>query len=127
MRTEMILDAIEMARWGRGAHHDDLRRHSDAGSQFTPIRYGKRLAEIGATPSIGSVGDSYENALAETVNGCYKTELVRGPAALGHGERSRTSNLRPLAGCTGTTRGASAVTSATSHRLSSSRRSVLTK
>lgn len=80
MRTEMVLDAIEMARWSRGRHHEDLRCHSDAGSQFTSIRYGERLAEIGATPSIGTVGDSYDNALAETVNGYYKTELVRGPA-----------------------------------------------
>ena len=83
MRTEMVLDAIEMARWGRGPHQEDLRCHSDAGSQFTSIRYGERLAEIGATPSIGTVGDSYDNALAETVNGYYKTELVRGPARPG--------------------------------------------
>jgi putative transposase len=85
MRTEMILDAIGMARWGRGAHHNDRRCHSDAGSQgqFTSIRYGERLAEIGATPSIGTVGNSYGNALAETVNGYYKTELVRGPARSG--------------------------------------------
>lgn len=83
MRTEMVLDAIEMARWGRGTHHEDLRCHSDAGSQFTSIRYGERLAEIGATPSIGTVGDSYDNALAETVNGYYKAELVRGPARRG--------------------------------------------
>lgn len=80
MRTEMVLDAIEMARWSRGTRHEDLRCHSEAGSQFTSIRYGERLAEIGATPSIGTVGDSYDNALAETVNGYYKTELVRGPA-----------------------------------------------
>src|SRR5690606_13441536 len=46
MRTPMVLDAIEMARWNRGHHHDDLRCHSDAGSQFTSIRYGERLAEI---------------------------------------------------------------------------------
>jgi transposase InsO family protein len=83
MRTPMVLDAIEMARWNRGTHHDDLRCHSDAGSQFTSIRYGERLAEIGATPSIGTVGDSYDNALAETVNGYYKTELIRGPARTG--------------------------------------------
>jgi len=83
MRTEMVLDAIEMARWSRGRHHAGLRCHSDAGSQFTSIRYGERLAEIGATPSIGTVGDSYDNALAETVNGYYKTELVRGPARPG--------------------------------------------
>ena len=55
----------------------------DAGAQFTSIRYGERLAEIGAVPSIGSVGDSYDNALAETVNGFYKTELIRGPARQG--------------------------------------------
>uniref|UniRef100_UPI00311F1C3A IS3 family transposase n=1 Tax=Microbacterium schleiferi TaxID=69362 RepID=UPI00311F1C3A len=83
MGTEMVLDAIEMARWSRGRHHEDLRCHSDAGSQFTSIRYGERLAEIGVTPSIGTVGDSYDNALAETVNGYYKTELVRGPARSG--------------------------------------------
>jgi transposase InsO family protein len=83
MRTPMVLDAIEMARWNRGTHHDGLRCHSDAGSQFTSIRYGERLAEIGAVPSIGSVGDSFDNALAETVNDYYKAELIRGPARRG--------------------------------------------
>ena len=83
MRTPMVLDAIEMARWNRGLRHEGLRCHSDAGSQFTSIRYGERLAEIGATPSIGSVGDSFDNALAETVNGYYKAELIRGPARTG--------------------------------------------
>jgi transposase InsO family protein len=83
MRTPMVLDAIEMARWSRGHHHHDLCCHSDAGSQFTSIRYGERLAEIGAVPSIGSVGDSFDNALAETVNGYYKAELIRGPARTG--------------------------------------------
>jgi putative transposase len=80
MRTQMVLDALEMARHARGARLDGLTCHSDAGSQFTAVRYGERLAEIGAVPSIGSVGDSYDNALAETVNGIYKTELIRGPA-----------------------------------------------
>ncbi|MEE8375621.1 MAG: IS3 family transposase [Acidimicrobiia bacterium] len=79
MRTVMVLDALEMARWARGAQLEGLVAHSDAGSQFTSIRYGERLAELGATPSIGSVGDSYDNALAETVNGLYKTELIYGP------------------------------------------------
>jgi len=83
MRTPVVLDAIEMARWARGHDHQDLRCHSDAGSQFTSIRYGERLAEIGATPSIGTVGDSFDNALAETVNGYYKTELIRGPTRTG--------------------------------------------
>jgi putative transposase len=79
MRTGMVLDALEMARWSRGTQLEGLRCHSDAGSQFTSIRYGERLAELGAVPSIGTVGDSYDNALAETVNGLYKTELIRGP------------------------------------------------
>lgn len=83
MRTSMVLDAIEMARWSRGTTLTGLRCHSDAGSQFTSIRYGERLAEIGAVPSIGTVGDSYDNALAETVNGYYKAELIRGPAREG--------------------------------------------
>jgi len=52
-------------------------------SQFTSIRYGERLAEIGATPSIGTVGDSFDDALAETVNGYYKAELIYGPARTG--------------------------------------------
>jgi putative transposase len=83
MRTEMVLDALEMARWSRGTQLIGLRCHSDAGSQFTSVRYGERLAEIGALPSIGTVGDSYDNALAETVNGYYKAELIRGPARPG--------------------------------------------
>jgi transposase InsO family protein len=83
MRTPMVLDAIEMARWNRGLYHPGLRCHSDAGSQFTSIRYGERLAEIGAVPSIGTVGDSFDNALAETINGYYKAELIRGPARSG--------------------------------------------
>jgi len=83
MRTTMVLDAIEMARCSRGTQLAGLRCHSDAGSQFTSVRYGERLAEIGAVPSIGTVGDSYDNALAETVNGYYKAELIRGPAREG--------------------------------------------
>jgi putative transposase len=83
MRTSMVLDALEMARWSRGTRLEGLRCHSDAGSQFTSIRYGERLAEIGAQPSIGTIGDSFDNALAETVNGLYKTELIYGPAQEG--------------------------------------------
>ncbi len=79
MRASMVVDALDMAAWSRGTRLDGLRCHSDAGSQFTSVRYGERLAELGAVPSIGSVGDSYDNALAETVNGAYKTELIRGP------------------------------------------------
>jgi len=79
MRTGMVLDALEMARWQRGTRLDNLRCHSDAGSQYASIRSSERLDEIGAQPSIGSVGDAYDNALAESVNALYKTELVRGP------------------------------------------------
>ena len=79
MRTNMVLEALEMARWSRGTRLEGLVTHSDAGSQFTSVRYGERLAELGAVPSIGSVGDSFDNALAETINGLYKTELIRGP------------------------------------------------
>lgn len=79
MRTTRVLDGLEMARWSRGTTLPGLTCHSDAGSQFTSIRYGERLAEIDALPSIGSVGDSYDNALAEMVNGYYKAELIYGP------------------------------------------------
>ena len=79
MKTQMVLDALEMARRSRGTQLEGLVCHSDAGSQFTSLRYGERLAELGAVPSIGSVGDSYDNALAETVNGLYKAELIYGP------------------------------------------------
>ena len=79
MATQMVLDALEMARWNRGARLEGLVAHADAGSQFTSIRYSERLDDIGAVPSIGSVGDSYGNALAEAVNSLFKTELTRGP------------------------------------------------
>ncbi len=77
MRTDMVLDALEMARFNRGTRLDGLICHTDAGSQFTSVRYTERLDEIGARPSIGTVADSYDNALAETVNGLFKTELIR--------------------------------------------------
>lgn len=83
MRTDMVLDALEMARNTRGAATRliALITHSDAGSQFTSVRFTERLDELGARPSIGTVADSYDNALAETVNGLYKTECVYGPDA----------------------------------------------
>jgi putative transposase len=126
MRTSMVLDAIEMARWSRGTRLEGLRCHSDAG-QFTSLRYGERLAEIGAVPSIGTVGDSYDNALAETVNGYYKAELVRGPARPGPWKTVEDLELATLGWSTGTTTNASTATSATGHQQSSSRRSTLPK
>jgi len=79
MRTDMVLDALEMARWRRDTTLEGLIAHSDAGTQFTSIRYGERLSDLGATPSIGSVGDAFDNALAESINAAYKSELIRGP------------------------------------------------
>jgi putative transposase len=82
MKTSMVLDALEMARRSRGARRlIGLVTHSDAGSQFTSVRFTERLDEIGARPSIGTVADSFDNALAETTNGLYKAECVRGPDA----------------------------------------------
>ena len=84
MRTDMVLEALEMARRSRGGRRFvGLVAHSDAGSQFTSVRFTERLDEIGARPSIGTVADSYDNALAETTNGLYKTECVYGPDACG--------------------------------------------
>ncbi len=82
MKTDMVLDALEMARRSRGGRRlAGLVAHADAGSQFTSVRFTERLDEIGARPSIGTVADSYDNALAETTNGLYKSECVRGPDA----------------------------------------------
>ena len=96
MKTETVLDAIEMARWSRGNHLPGLRCHSDAGSQFTSIRFGERFAKIGAVPSIGPVGDSFDNALAETVIGYYKAEIVRGPDHPGPWKSSEELELATL-------------------------------
>ncbi|MDC3402514.1 IS3 family transposase [bacterium] len=82
MRTEMVLDALEMARRSRGNRRlVGLVTHSDAGSQLSSVRFTERLDEIGARPSIGTIADSFDNALAETTNGLYKTECVFGPDA----------------------------------------------
>ena len=126
MRTTMVLDAIEMARWSRGTQLAGLRCHSDAGSQFTSIRYGERLAEIGAVPSIGTVGDSYDNALAETVNGYYKAELIRGPAREARPWKTvEDVELATLGWVHWHNTTACTATSATSHQQSSSKRSTL--
>jgi putative transposase len=80
MPTESPLDALEMALWVRGRAGQDVAgvtHHSDAGRQYTAIRYAERLADIGAIASIGSVGDSYDNARAESVVGLYKNECVK--------------------------------------------------
>jgi putative transposase len=76
LRTELALDALEMALHARGAALPNLVHHSDRGAQYLAIRYSERLAEAGAVASVGSRGDSWDNALAETVNGLYKAELI---------------------------------------------------
>ena len=82
LRADLALDALEQALWARNPKPgtDPNRRlvhHSDAGTQYLSIRYTDRLIETGISPSVGSVGDSYDNALAESVIGLYKTELIR--------------------------------------------------
>jgi len=77
LRTDLALDALEMAIWRRKQAVAGLVHHSDRGTQYLSIRYTCRLAEVGIVPSVGSVGDSYDNALAETIIGLYKTEVIR--------------------------------------------------
>jgi len=76
LRTDLVLDALEQALYSRTGTQD-LIHHSDRGCQYLSIRYTERLAEAGVSASVGSVGDSYDNALAETINGLYKTEVIR--------------------------------------------------
>ncbi|QTD89819.1 IS3 family transposase [Burkholderia anthina] len=77
MTTDFVLDALEQALYARRPGDDGtLIHHSDRGSQYVSIRYSERLAEAGIEPSVGSRGDSYDNALAETINGLYKAELI---------------------------------------------------
>ena len=74
LRTDLALDALEMAIWTRRGELEGLVHHSDRGSQYLSIRYTERLAEAGAVTSVGSRGDSYDNALAETIIGLYKSD-----------------------------------------------------
>ena len=76
LSATVALDALEMAIWRRSGDVKGVVHHSDRGVQYLSIRYSERLEEAGAAPSVGSKGDSYDNALAETVNGLYKTELI---------------------------------------------------
>jgi putative transposase len=77
MQTDFVLDALEQALYDRQPERGNgLIHHSDRGSQYVSIRYSERLAEAGIEPSVGSRGDSYDNALAETINGLYKAEVI---------------------------------------------------
>ncbi len=94
MTADLVTDALDMAIFSR--RRQLLRgviAHSDAGSQYTSITYTERLGEIHALPSIGSIGDSYDNALAESVNGLYKTELIRRRGPWRHAEHVELETL----------------------------------
>ena len=80
MQTDLVLDALEQALWSR-SKIDGVIHHSDRGSQYLSIRYSEKMIDAGVKPSVGTTGDSYDNALAETIIGLYKTEVIhhRGP------------------------------------------------
>ncbi|GAU71583.1 putative transposase [Streptomyces sp. NBRC 110611] len=95
MRTELPLEALEMALWRRRIEKDSgLIHHSDRGSQYVSIRYTDRLADIGSSASVGSVADSYDNAMAEALNGTFKAELIemQGPGRTSIKSSGRSSN-----------------------------------
>jgi putative transposase len=78
LRADILpLQALDMAAWAAGGNLHGLTHHSDHGSNYMAMVYTDRIVELGAKPSTGTVGDSYDNALAEAVNGLYKTELIR--------------------------------------------------
>lgn len=80
MTSQLVLDAVEQAIWTRGREGRDLTglvNHHDHGSQYLSVAYTERLADAGIKPSVGAVGSSFDNALAETVIGLYKTELIK--------------------------------------------------
>jgi putative transposase len=82
MTADLVVDALNMAAWTRSTTLTGLICHTDAGSQYTSVSYTDRIDELGVSASIGTVGDSYDNALAESVMGLFKTELHRNPAVL---------------------------------------------
>lgn len=94
MTADLVTDALEMAIFSRRRQLvRGVIAHSDAGSQYTSVAHTERLAEIGALASIGSIGDSYDNALAESVNGLYKTELIRRRGPWRHAEHVELETL----------------------------------
>jgi transposase InsO family protein len=93
LRSDLALDALEQALYAR-PDLDELIHHSDRGVQYLSIRYTERLSDAGIEPSVGSVGDSYDNAMAETVIGLYKTELIRKQGPWRHLEDVEFATLR---------------------------------
>jgi putative transposase len=122
MTTALVLDALEHAVWTRrqegAADLAGLVHHSDAGSQYTSITFTQRLADAGIDASVGSVGDAYDNALAESVIGLFKTELINREAP---GAPSSRSRPRPCTTSTGSTTTGCLRSTATFRRLNSSR------
>ena len=101
LRTDLALDALEMAFWTRQRAGQDvarLRHHSDKGVQYVAVRYTRRLAQAGAVASVGSTGDSYDNALAEAFNSLFEAELIRnkGPVQVHRGLRDRGRGVHRL-------------------------------
>jgi putative transposase len=94
LRTEFVLDALEQAIYDRrGALGPDLVHHSDRGTQYLSMRYTDRLTEAGIQPSVGSCGDSYDNALAESIIGLFKTEVIQRKGPWRHGEAVELATL----------------------------------
>jgi transposase InsO family protein len=95
LRTDFVLDALEQAIYQRcGDETTDLIHHSDRGSQYLSMRYTERLADAGINPSVGSRGDSYDNALAESVIGLFKTEVIQRKGPWRHAEAVEFATLR---------------------------------
>ena len=88
------MQALDMAGWNVGGRLDGLIHHADHGSNYTAMVYTDRIVELGAIPSTGTVGDSYDNALAEAINNLYKTELIRQRGPLVHRRTGRTRDPR---------------------------------
>jgi len=118
MRTDLVLNALEQALWSR-SETEGLVHHSDRGVQYLSIRYPERIAEAGVESSVGSRGDSYDNALAETIIGLSKTEVIRGA---NRGEYLMPSRTPRWNGSTGSITAGGWSRSATSSRRSWNRR-----
>jgi putative transposase len=126
MTSQFVVDAVEQAIWTRGREGRDLAgliAHHDHGVQYLSVAYSEHLATAGIKPSTGTVGSSYDNALAESVIGLYKTELIK---PRGRGRASTTSRSPPRNGSTGSTTAARSSTATTSHRSKRSRLTTLT-
>ena len=130
MTASLVVDALNMAAWTRRTKLDGLICHTDAGSQYTSVSYTDRIDELGVSASIGTVGDSFDNAMAESVMGIFKTELHRNPAVWPTtevtGKDSTTSRSPRARGCRGSTKN-DFTASSTTARHSKLRKSILSQ